>query len=69
MVEIEARNGQIEVYRLQKISAADGKMTFRKHNSADITDNATRFIASPNTLRARKLSVDVLGHAARSSHD
>ncbi|MDE0330320.1 MAG: type II CRISPR RNA-guided endonuclease Cas9 [Nitrospinae bacterium] len=72
LVKFDAPENGCNLYRVQQINniVATGaiQIMLRAHTSATIDDNATRIITSPNTLRGRKVSVDLLGKL-ESAHD
>lgn len=62
MVKIETPQGAY--WRVQVIDGLSENITFRLHNSADITDSTTRLFKNPNSLKAAggmKAQVDPLG--------
>ena len=69
LVKLDEPVNGCSLYRVQKLSAiGSGQITLRAHTAASLDDNATRLLASPNTLRGRKVSVDPLGKL-ETAHD
>ena len=61
MFMLKMSDGSEKLYRVQKLTAGNSRITFRQHNSADIGDPVTGENKSPNTLEGHKVVVDLLG--------
>jgi len=56
-------NGKEDLYRFEKASSTSGQMWFRYHTAAGKSNNKTGLVSKmPNTLIARKVTVDPLGN-------
>lgn len=68
MVEVEI-DGVKRYYRVQLFDASNENIVFRVHCAATLENKETRLQKNPNTLHAKKVSVDVLGGITYCKND
>lgn len=55
------------IYRVQMLAATNNKVVLRDINSANVNDDDSRLIKSPNTLKATKLQINPIGRTFSSN--
>ncbi len=64
MVEVvNEETGAIIIYRVQKMSGADGRLSLRLHTAATLDNSREELRSNPNSLHMKKIDVNPIGQA------